>query len=326
MKNRNELIRQRMNFSKQISFLFLFSICSWISYGQDYTRVDETIKLYPETFNSAEELSFFITRDFTSEDDKVRAMYSWMLANIEYDPEEYKNFDYSFKNYRERNEKEEKVRQKIIKRTLQTGKAVCEGYAMLFEKLCELQGINSYLVRGDVKSNFEDIGRPFKNNHMWNVITIDGNAHLFDATWGAGKWGGSSFIKEPDYFYYKANPEQLVKTHFPSIEEDTLLENGSINKESFATMPLIIDKQLQLEDIETPKSGVLNGSEYINEILFVINAPAPESISYLDGNNKIALPFTKEKTSFNFSVPYNQGDDKILVYFNEKPALAYRIK
>ncbi|MFC7358031.1 transglutaminase domain-containing protein [Jejudonia soesokkakensis] len=320
------MIPQKMSFSNIKYLSVLLFVYSFTGFSQDYTRVDETIKLYPETFNSAEELSFFITRDFTSEEDKVRAMYSWMLANIEYDPEEYNKFDYSFKNYRERNEKEEKVRQKIIKRTLKTGKAVCEGYAMLFEKLCELQGISSYLVRGDVKSNFDDIGRPFKNKHMWNVIIINTKPYLFDATWGAGKWGGTSFIKEPDYFYYKANPEQLVKTHYPSMEEDTLLKNGSNNKESFAAMPLIIDKQLQLEHIETPKRGFLNGDEYSNEIPFVINAPAPETISYLDGNQKKTLLFIKNEDSFSFSVPYAGKAQNILIYFNDQPALAYRIK
>jgi hypothetical protein len=315
-----------MSFSKTKYVVLLFVASSLVSFAQDYTRVDETIKLYPENFNSAEELSFFISRDFILEEEKVRAMYSWMLANIEYDPDEYNKFDYSFKNYRERNEKEEKVRQKVIKRTLKSGKAVCEGYAMLFEKLCELQGINSYLVRGDVKNNFEDIGRPFKNNHMWNVITIDDNPYLFDATWGAGKWSGSSFTKDPDYFYFKTNPEQLVNTHYPSMDEDTLLEKGSRDRESFAAMPLIINKQIQLEDIETPKRGVLIGEEYINEILFVINAPAPKTISYLDGNEKKTLLFTKSETSFNFTVPYNSRLQNILIYFNDKPALAYRVR
>ncbi|NND62690.1 MAG: hypothetical protein HKN48_05805 [Flavobacteriaceae bacterium] len=156
-------------------WLFLFGLlCSINLYAQDYERVDATIQLYPDRFKSAEELSRFIERDFTSEENKVRAIYGWIINNVAYEPEEYEKFNFNFKNFRERNEKEEKTRKKVIARTLQKGVAVCEGYAMLFERLCELQGISNYLVRGDIKSNFNDIGRSFKNSHMWNVAVIDG--------------------------------------------------------------------------------------------------------------------------------------------------------
>ena len=287
--------------------------------------MDETIKLYPTSFNSAEELSFFITRDFTSEEEKVRAMFSWIIANVAYDPEEYKKFDYSFKNYRERNEKEEKVRQKIIKRTLKTGNAVCEGYAMLLEKLCELQGVQNYLVRGDVKSNFDDLGRPFKRIHMWNVITIDGERYLFDATWGAGKWNGT-FKKDPDYFYYKTPPEEFVKTHYPDMDEDSFLESASYNRKWFATIPLVLVKKLSITAIETPENGVLKADKYINEIPFVINSKPPKTIAYLDGTEKINVLFEEAEGSFSFTVPLKGKKQEILVYFDDKPALAYKVE
>ena len=101
-------------------------------FSQDYERVDATIELYPERFDSPEEFSKFLTRDFSTEEETVRAIYTWLIHNVSYDPEEYKKFNYSFTNYRERNQKEEKTRKKIILRTLQKGVAVCEGYAMVF--------------------------------------------------------------------------------------------------------------------------------------------------------------------------------------------------
>ena len=94
---------------------------------------------------------------------------------------------------------------------------------MLFEKICELKGISNYLVRGDIKSNFNDIGRPFKKSHMWNIAYIDGEPFLFDPTWGAGKYH-EKFIKYPSYYFYKTEPELFFKTHYQSIFEDAFMD------------------------------------------------------------------------------------------------------
>ena len=53
--------------------LLTFLLSAQIS-AQDYERIDATIELYPTSFNSVEELANFITRDFQTEEEKVRAM------------------------------------------------------------------------------------------------------------------------------------------------------------------------------------------------------------------------------------------------------------
>lgn len=295
------------------------------TFSQEYERVDATILLYPENVDTPEELSKFITRDFTSEEEKVRAIYSWIIQNVAYDPDEYKQFNYNFKDYRERNSKEEKTRDKVIKRTLQNGTAVCEGYAMLFEKLCELQGISNYLVRGDIKTNFNDIGRPFKNSHMWNVAVIDGTSYLFDPTWGAGRYNGG-FIKEPSYFYYKTEPELFFKTHYPSMFEDAFIDT-MISKEFFSSMPLIISEQLRMSDLESPLMGTLRTDEYFDEIPFRVNNCEAEVIYYTYNSDK--QPVQKQETVGNrtrFTVPLELGAETLLIYFDDKPALGFKIR
>lgn len=147
---------------KRIYFLVIMVLQCGSLLAQDFDRVDAIIQLYPKQVESPEDLAKFIHRDFTSEAEKVRAIYGWLIHNVAYDPNEYKKFDYRFTNFRERNQKEERTRNKIIERTLQTGKAVCEGYAFVFEKLCELEGIENYIVRGDTKTQTKDIGRSSK--------------------------------------------------------------------------------------------------------------------------------------------------------------------
>jgi len=308
----------------QIYIILLVFFTSFLAEAQDYERVDATIQLYPTSFNAAEELSAFITRDFISEEEKVRAIYTWIIMNVAYEPDEYKQFNYNFKNYRERNLKEEKTREKIIKRTLEKGIAVCEGYAMLFERLCELQGITSYLVRGDIKTNFNDIGRPFKNTHMWNVVTIEGQSYLYDPTWGAGKYHGK-FIKEPSYFYYKTPPNLFAKTHCPQMQEDALLTE-TLTREDFAAMPLVIQEQLTLNDIDNPKKGLISSREGDGFVNFNVRNVKPSKIEYSYGADKKALEFSNEEDAISFVIPIELGKENLLIYFDDKPALGYKIK
>lgn len=303
-----------------IYFLFVVTLVK----AQDYERVDATILLYPQRFELPEELAAMIARDFSSEDEQVRALYSWLIENVAYDPEEYNRFDYNFKNYRERNQKDEKLRDQIIRRTLKTGVAVCEGYAMLFEKVCEQLGINNYLVRGDIKTNFQDIGRPFKRIHMWNVAQIDGTYYLFDATWGAGKYRGK-FIKEPNYYYFKTPPEFFVKTHFPDMEEDTLLSE-MIGRNVFASWPLVIDEDLRIDDLVSPFVGVINSIELMGEIPISLHYNREVAVSYSFGNEKREVDASLTDGLLNFSIPIQLGEQQLLIYFDEKPALAYLIK
>jgi len=309
----------------KVFVLVSFWMTYTMTFAQDYERVDASILLYPEKFEAVEELSRFISRDFISEEDKVRAIYSWIILNVAYDPDEYKKFDYKFKNFRERNSKEEKTRDAIIKRTLRKGIAVCEGYSMLFEKLCELQGISNYLVRGDVKSNFDDIGRPFKQSHMWNAAVIDGQTYLFDPTWGAGKYNGE-FIKDPSYFYYKTNPELFLKTHYPSMFEDAFVEKV-VSREVFSNMPLLIKDDLKMDQVESPLQGVIQADEYYDTIPFVISNCDVENVSYLLRGKKIPVKNMEIKEGrLHFGVPLELGMKNLLIYFDDKPALAFRVQ
>lgn len=309
---------------KLLSSIFILVCLTFhIGFAQDYERVDATIQLYPNTVQTPEELSKFITRDFTSEEEKVRAIYSWIIHNIAYYPEAYKMFNYNFKDYRERNQKEEKTRNRIISFTLQEGLAVCEGYAMTFERLLELQGISNYVVRGDTKTHFKDIGRAFDTNHMWNVAVIDAQPYLFDLTWGAGRFNGK-FIKEPSYFYYKTNPELFFKTHYPEMLEDAFVSE-IISREDFAQRPILIKKELRYSEVETPKNGHLSSEAYFGEIPFKIVTQAPKKISYSFGKEHKTIPFSEENNAIVFAIPIELGAEHLLIFFDDQPALGYKM-
>ena len=307
-------------------FLYFIIFLSFSNlFSQDYERIDATILLYPTQCESPEELSKFITRDFITEEEKVRAIYSWIIENIAYDPKEYKKFDYRFSNIKERNKKEEITREKIIGRTLQKGVAVCEGYAFLFEKLCELQGITNYLVRGDTKTTLEGIGKEYATNHVWNVAYIDGKPFLFDPTWGAGKYH-QNFIKETNYYYYKTPPNLFIKLHYPDLYEDALLSE-KITKVEFSEMPLIIDRGMLISDIVTPKKGIVYTDMYFDEIQFEIKNANPKKVSYSFKNViKKATKQVQDNGLLKFSVPLELGAKQLLIYFDDQPAIGYQIQ
>lgn len=306
----------------KLQFL-VFYFFAGLLIAQDYDQVDATIELYPKTVKTAEELSYFISRDFSTEDTKVRAIYGWLIQNVSYDPAEYKSFDYSFATYREGNKKEAKSRANIINKTLQTGKAVCEGYAMTFEKLCQLQGINNYLVRGDTKTHFKDIGRPFGNNHIWNVVQIEGDYFLFDPTWGAGKYT-DRFIKEPSYYYYKTKPTQFIKTHYPTLFEDAFLTE-IISKETFSKQPIYIDPSLPLADYKTSTLGRINSMQDESDLQFGFQTSSRNIAYAYDGKKTAITLFDIREQEVHLSIPLQLGAKTLLIYIDDTPVLGYVI-
>lgn len=311
--------------------LIFFGLNAALKAQEDFARVDAVIQLYPAQAQSAEQLATFINRDFSSEADKLRAIYGWIINNIAYDPAEYKALDYSFTTVAERNKKQEKFREQLITRVLEKRVAVCEGYSYLFERLSELTGVQSYLVRGDSKASLDDIARSFDVNHMWNVAYIADTPYLFDATWGAGRYT-DRFIKEISYRYFMADAQQFVYTHFPQLHEDTLLEQ-TIDRATFESIPLIVSEKVQgLEWLE-PKNGVLDSNlpsgKWAFDIPIILKAKPDIKITVAINGKDPFFPkqhIHPEKNIHYFEVDIPLGAQFLIVQINDKPAVVYKIK
>jgi transglutaminase-like putative cysteine protease len=79
------------------------------------------------------------------------------------------------------------------------GKAVCEGYARAFKYLCDKVGIPCELVNG-----YADV------EHMWNVVSINGEWYQLDATWDDPKNKDGDYIS---YTYFNITTEEMLKDH-----------------------------------------------------------------------------------------------------------------
>ncbi|MBE7002296.1 MAG: hypothetical protein E7421_06365 [Ruminococcaceae bacterium] len=77
------------------------------------------------------------------------------------------------------------------------GKAVCEGYAKLFQYLCYCTGINATQITGTAKGG----------GHMWNAVKIDGDWYEMDVTWDDGD--GQLLY----YRYFNLTHSQMAQDH-----------------------------------------------------------------------------------------------------------------
>ncbi|MBO5836765.1 MAG: transglutaminase domain-containing protein [Oscillospiraceae bacterium] len=94
----------------------------------------------------------------TTEEEKVKSVYTWMTKNITYDY----NYDclYQYSN---------------ITKTLQTQTGVCYDISCLFAAICRSQDIPCYVIDG-----YSRINRSIQ--HTWNRVYIDGVWYDVDVT------------------------------------------------------------------------------------------------------------------------------------------------
>jgi hypothetical protein len=105
-----------------------------------------------------------------SEYEKVQAIYSYIIRNVEYDYKNLDNPDYSLK---------QSAYAALVNKT-----AVCQGYSSLFYYMALSAGLDSRIVVGksvNAKGGIEA--------HAWNVVKIGSSYYYVDSTWDAGRLG-----------------------------------------------------------------------------------------------------------------------------------------
>jgi len=149
------------------------------------------------------------TKDL-SEKEKSYVVFIWVCNNINYDLESLLEGRYvdctpegAFTN----------------------GKTICSGFSRLYKDIASHIGLNVLCVTGYSKGIGYYPGKKLKQaDHEYNVVKIDGNWHVIDCTWGSSHIKGNRNVREFDEFYFLANPELLIKTHFPEEKKWQLTE------------------------------------------------------------------------------------------------------
>ncbi len=173
---------------------------------------------------ATEKLSFYLTRNTTSDAEKAFEIYKWITQNISYDHELMRNATLQKQIYTS----EENVIKKVLERKM----ALCGGYAFLFKKMCADVGIVSEVVHGYTRKYSAKTPKRATPEHTWNVVKLNGEWHLLDITWAISH--GSE--NKPDNFWYLVNPSEFILSHYPENKKWTLLKDP-VSQNSFLKNP-----------------------------------------------------------------------------------------
>lgn len=187
----------------------------------DYTHIDRAAQTIEYQGNSVTELANILTQFAHTEAEKARIIYSWIAYNVDYDIEDYLRGGFSALKPSD---------------VLKTRKAVCGGYAYLYEALAHKLGLKVVVINGYAKGSNYIVGNSTDVNHGWNGVQIDGKWYLIDATWGAGYIENKQFIRQFNPYYFATPPEQFVYDHLPEHSQWQLLLD-KFTKEQFESLP-----------------------------------------------------------------------------------------
>lgn len=158
--------------TKVFNYLLILSLSftNW-TYGQD-----ENTEIPKKIQKSISELSVFLTKNESSEFDKVERIYEWITKNIEYDYDKLT----SSKTFVGTNPES----------ILKSKKGISSDYAELMNAMLEEIGIKSETIPGYTHDIHWQAGDTlFEEGHTWIAIQIDEEWFLADPTWDAGYIG-----------------------------------------------------------------------------------------------------------------------------------------
>lgn len=99
-----------------------------------------------------------VCADCDTDEEKVKAIYNWIIHNFEYDYESEPLIQYF-----------------DVRKTLETRKGICYDFSHLFAALCRSQNIPCYVVDGDKRNNLN-------YHHTWNRVYWGGSWWQVDTT------------------------------------------------------------------------------------------------------------------------------------------------
>lgn len=172
----------------------------------DYTLADKRAQsVSRQQAQSVDTLVKALTSEFDNDYDKFRSIFTWTINHLQFDEAAYKN------NNRRLN--------KNIDDILRRRKAVCFGYAQLIQHLSQKAGIECHVVSGYASTNPLKRRRLSNVNHAWNVVLLEGQWYILDATWQKTKSiklsSNQQKEKKPkDYFLMP--PELFIRDHLPA--------------------------------------------------------------------------------------------------------------
>jgi hypothetical protein len=191
--------------------------------GHDYVRADSVALAVPrEATRSVASLAAHLRAALPGERDRARAIYRWLVENVEYDAALF----FSGAIFPPAQDAEAVLRRR---------RGVCEGFSALFAGLATQAGLQAVSILGVSKAF--DPRQPYRTQqHAWNAVRLDGTWRLVDASWGAGDIIGRDFVRRPRDFFFDTPPAKLIWSHLPQQSAWQLLERP-LSRREFERLP-----------------------------------------------------------------------------------------
>ncbi|MCR5862762.1 hypothetical protein LRS05_11710 [Flavobacterium sp. J372] len=306
-----------------VGLLAMFSLAA---NAGDYKNVDVKVRSYPTAFASPDKLAAHISKDFYREEDKARALFTWMAHNIKYDPSPNaagrRNRNISYSSQAERSAKIEAADNELAIKTLRSRKGVCNGYATLYKVTAEEMGLKSEIIYGSAKNNPAQIGKgPSGINHAWNAVRINGVWKLLDVTWGAGGFAASAGSGFDDSYFF-TSPDLFFMNHFPE-NENWLLTSKTVSE--FAALPLVYNLNYQLV---SPVMGIIITGTGEKTLFKIKGFKATDEVMYQYTSaafaNKVFPKINDGAGEFNLVLGDN-AKGTLTIFVNKKPLVSYKL-
>ncbi len=331
----------RMKSGVSLVLILIANVCFAQQGFSNFSKIDwEVSGIQAPTLDS---LSKRLTAPYTTQAQKVRAIFRWITDNIAYKIKpNYPRYAYASRHMMEELDDDtttefKSLDQRVAETVFKKKEAVCDGYARLFKTLCNYAGIESEVIIGYARTNMG--GPVFKSNHKWNAVKIDSSWRLVDATWASGFISfANDFIRSYDENYFLPAPQNFIKDHYPEDLRWTLLDNPPTLSE-FNRMPFrytgfikrrivsykpsngIIEASVgdtlvfEMETIETDKKLWITDSSFIDTSDVSVFTQMPRPTNTINGNH----------VRYEYVVPSDKIQWLYAVY-NDEIVLRYRIK
>jgi transglutaminase/protease-like cytokinesis protein 3 len=161
-----------------------------LSDAQGFNKV-KYLNIPDSLTNTTANIAAYINSHFNGEENKVHAIYNWLIANLKYDKDSSTIINAGVDPGAK------------ISVALKRKKGVCENFAAIFNEVCLKSGLISFVVNGYTKQS----GKVDKAGHSWCAVSVDKNWYLFDPTWDVGNGISSQ--------YFMVRPAEFITSHMP---------------------------------------------------------------------------------------------------------------